>query len=108
MKVADERQPHDVVELLRRVMSEGADAPICAHQMTVADLVWLSEEAVRMLDAEVAQLRSAKAWRDTTPEFRYAAYVCADGSLVVAGQTISAAFVFTVAQGEWGWCRPVA
>ena len=38
---------------------------------------------------------------------QHAAYVTADGELIVTGQGPKGAFAFTVTAGGWGWCRPL-
>ena len=109
MAVADARDPHDVVTLLEMVLDGGAQAPVCAHDDDLGDLVWLGDAALRELDEQAERLAATFASRrQRKAEFRHAAYVQGDGSLVVVGQMAQGAFVFTVATGAWGWIRPRA
>jgi hypothetical protein len=99
------REPQDVAELLRMVVDEGANAAVCPDEANVADFIWLGDGALRALDEHTERLTEAAPSRKRVPDFQHAAYVRADGSLMVVGRTPYGVFVFMVAPGEWGWTR---
>jgi hypothetical protein len=70
----------------------------------VADLVWLGEDALRELDAHVAQL-AREAPAEAVPTFEHAAFVSADGWLLLTLVTERGGFAFRVAPGGWGWAH---
>jgi hypothetical protein len=73
----------------------------------VADQVWLGEQAMRDLDAQVRQL-SEKAPADRVPTFEHGAYLLPDGALLLALMTNRGGFCFRVEAGGWGWVVPPA
>lgn len=73
----------------------------------VADLVWLGREAMADLDAQVAQLATV-APADRVPTFEHAAFVMADGWLILALVTERGGFAFRIPPDGWGWARKPA
>jgi hypothetical protein len=57
MTVADAPDPHDVVTLLERLMSEVAEASVCAEHANVAAFVWIGEGGLAMLAEELERQR---------------------------------------------------
>jgi hypothetical protein len=102
MTVADAPDPHDLVALLERLVSEGAEASICAEDADVAPFVWIGQAGLAMLAEELERLRD-----DGHDGIEQAAYVAKDGALIVVGQGSRGAFAFRVSAGGWGWCRPL-
>jgi hypothetical protein len=95
--------PHEVADLLQRVMAEGQEAAVCDEQADVAAFVWIGESGLAMLAEELERQRE-----QGNSSLNNAAYVLRDGSLVVVGQGSRGAFAFNVPQRGWGWCRRLA
>ena len=95
--MSETREPHDVVTLLDRLMSEGAEASVCAERDNVAAFVWIGESGLQVLAEELERQRALG-----NANLDQAAYALRDGSLVVVGQGARGAFGVQRARGRVG------
>lgn len=101
--MSEVRAPHEVAELLQRVMAEGQEAVVCDEHADIAAFVWIGEGGLAMVAEELERQQE-----QGNTGLDQAAYVLRDGSLVVVGQGDRGAFAFNVPEGGWGWCRSLA